>query len=47
MSGKYLEDNAISLSSDLSCSKTDQERLWNISWNLLSKWMDGKSIDEI
>jgi hypothetical protein len=47
MSGKYLEDNAISLSSGLSYNKSDQEKLWNISWNLLSKWMNGKSIDEI
>jgi hypothetical protein len=47
LSGKYLEDSAIHTSSTISYNKYNQDKLWNITWKLLTKWTNGKSIDDM
>jgi hypothetical protein len=47
LSGKYLEDSAIFTSSTISYNKYNQDRLWNMTWKLLTKWTDAKSIDDM
>jgi hypothetical protein len=45
--GLFIEDSALSTSSTLSHNESDQEMLWKITWKSLSKWMNGKSINDI